>query len=530
MLSPNQVGEARPGAPGAFESLRRVMRNLEAPHIYEEALRRGEGRVARGGALAVETGAHTGRAAQDKFIVRDAVTETTVWWPSCRSLSPEHFDRLMRDMLAHARSLELFAQDLSCCAHPPRRLPVRVYTEYAWHSLFIRNLLRREEEGDRKRQFIVLDLPSFRAGPARHGCRSETVIALDFRRGIALIGGTRYAGEIKKAIFSYLSFLLPAQGVMPMHCSANVGAGGSALFFGLSGTGKTTLSAEPSRRLIGDDEHGWDESGVFNLEGGCYAKAIRLSRDDEPQIFAAAQRFGAIMENVALDPATRRPDFDDDSLTENTRVAYPLGFIPNAAEGCADHPKNIVMLTCDAFGVLPPIAKLSAAQAVYHFLSGYTARVAGTEEGIKEPLATFSTCFGAPFMPRRPWEYAALLRERIERHGVGCWLLNTGWSGGAVGVGRHMPHDLTRRLLRAALDGSLAESAFRVDPRFGLAAPISAPAVAPDMLDPARAWAVKREFVETADRLVEMFRQNFAAFAPFVERDVADAQPRRLSG
>jgi phosphoenolpyruvate carboxykinase (ATP) len=373
----------------------------------------------------------------------------------------------------------------------------------------------------------IIDLPSFRADPKRHGCRSETVIAVDFTRNIVLIGASSYAGEMKKSVFGYLNFVLPAEKVMPMHCSANVGKGGdSALFFGLSGTGKTTLSADPNRTLLGDDEHGWSREGIFNFEGGCYAKAIRLSREAEPEIYATTERFGSIMENVVLDPLTRLPDFDDDSKTENTRVAYPLDFIPNASPtGRAGHPKNIVMLTADAFGVMPPIAKLDASQAMYHFLSGYTAKVAGTEKGVTEPQATFSTCFGAPFMPRHPSVYGNMLRDLIARHHVDCWLVNTGWTGGKFGTGRRMPIRVTRRLLAAALDGSLNRASFRTDPYFGLAVPSSVPGVEPHILNPVKTWQSKSEFAETAKRLVNMFRENFVKFEPHVDAEVKEAAP-----
>ncbi|MBI1867539.1 MAG: phosphoenolpyruvate carboxykinase [Methylocystis sp.] len=515
-----------------LESLKNVSYNLEAPPLYEEALRRGEVVIARGGPLVAETGAHTGRSPNDKFIVRDALTDASIWWDNSGAMTPESFDKLYADMLAHAKKLNLFAQDLYGGADPSHRLKVRVFTEYAWHSLFIRNLLIRPQRSELESfvaDLTIVDLPSFRADPARHGCRSETVIAIDFSRKLVLIGGTSYAGEIKKAVFTYLNYVLPAKRVLPMHCSANADTdkgGGAALFFGLSGTGKTTLSADASRCLIGDDEHGWGEEGIFNFEGGCYAKAIKLSREAEPEIFATSERFGSIMENVVLDPVTRAPDFDDDSKTENTRIAYPLDFIANAsATGRAGHPTSIVMLTCDAFGVLPPISKLDPAQAMYHFLSGYTAKVAGTEKGVSEPQATFSTCFGAPFMPRHPSEYGNLLRELIALHGVDCWLLNTGWSGGKYGVGRRMPIRLTRALLRAALNGSLAKTKFRADPSFGLLAPQSAPGIESDLLDPIKTWASKEEFAETAKKLVGMFRKNFVKFEPFVDRAVMGAQP-----
>jgi phosphoenolpyruvate carboxykinase (ATP) len=513
-----------------FRNLGNVYYNLTAPALYELSLRRNEAALADGGALVAITGAHTGRSAKDKFVVRDETTEDTVWWDNNGAIGPEHFDALLADFLAHAEGKDLFVQDLYGGADPAHRVKTRVVTEYAWHSLFIRNLLIRPSAEDvlsGEAELTIVDLPSFRADPTRHGCRTETIIAVNFARKIVLIGGTSYAGEIKKSVFTYLNYVLPVEGVMPMHCSANVGDGhDSAIFFGLSGTGKTTLSADSSRTLIGDDEHGWSKEGVFNFEGGCYAKAIKLSREAEPEIYATTERFGTVMENVVLDPETRVPDFDDASLTENTRVAYPLDFIPNASTtGRAGHPKNIVLLTCDAFGVLPPIAKLDASQAMYHFLSGYTAKVAGTEKGVTEPSATFSTCFGAPFMPRHPSEYGNLLRHLIDEHHVACWLVNTGWTGGKYGVGRRMPIRVTRRLLAAALDGSLNKAEFRTDPWFGLAVPTGAPGVEPHILDPVKTWASTAEFAETAQKLVKLFRDNFVTFEPHVDVKVRDAAP-----
>ena len=504
--------------------------NLEAPALYEEALARREAVIAKGGALVAETGAHTGRSPKDKFVVRDALTENTVWWDNNAAMTPQAFDLFHADMLAHTAGKSLFAQDLYGGADPANRVNVRVVTEYAWHSLFIRNLLIRPSADEVMRfvaEMTIIDLPSFKVDPARYGVRSPTLIACNFSKKIVLIAGTSYAGEMKKSVFTYLNFVLPAAGVMPMHCSANAGPQGDvAVFFGLSGTGKTTLSADASRTLIGDDEHGWSRDGVFNFEGGCYAKAVKLSREAEPEIYATTERFGSIMENVVLDPRTRAPDFDDTSRTENTRVAYPLDFIPNASvSGRAGHPKNIVMLTCDAFGVLPPIAKLDGSQAMYHFLSGYTAKVAGTEKGVTDPTATFSTCFGAPFMPRHPSEYGNLLRELIARHHVDCWLVNTGWTGGKPGVGRRMPIRVTRRLLAAALDGSLNSAAFRTDPWFGLAVPTAVPGVEPHLLNPVSTWKSKAEFAETAKKLVTMFRENFVKFEPHVDAQVKAAAP-----
>lgn len=513
-----------------FKGLKAVYWNLEAPVIYEESLRRGESQLARGGALVADTGTHTGRSPKDKFTVRDALTENTVWWDNNNAMEPAKFEALLADFIKHAEGKELFAQDLYGGADPAHRVKARVFTELAWHSLFIRNLLIRpaaEEIASYVPEMTIVDLPSFRADPARHGCRSETVIAIDFTRKIVLIGGSAYAGEMKKSVFTYLNYVLPTKGVVPMHCSANVGdKDDSAIFFGLSGTGKTTLSADPNRTLIGDDEHGWSKDGIFNFEGGCYAKTIRLSAEAEPQIHAASLRFGTVLENVVLDPLTHEVDFDDESKTENTRSAYPLDFIPNASRtGRAGIPKNIVMLTADAFGVMPPIAKLTPAEAMYHFLSGYTAKVAGTERGLVGVQPEFSTCFGSPFLPRHPSEYANLLRDFIAKHHVDCWLVNTGWTGGKYGVGRRMPIRVTRRLLSAALDGSLNRADFRRDPYFGFAVPTSVPGVEPHILYPVKTWQDKAEFAETAKSLVGMFAKNFARFEAHVDDAVKAAAP-----
>ncbi len=515
-----------------LRKLKAVHWNLETPRLYEEALARGEAKLARGGALVATTGNQTGRSPKDKFVVRDASTENEVWWENNGAITPEQFDTLLKDFLSHAEGRELFAQDLYGGADPAHRVQARVFTEFAWHSLFIRNLLIRPDREALSAyvpDLTIIDLPSFEAQPHRHGCRSKTVIAMDFSRKIVLIGGTAYAGEMKKSVFTYLNYRLPGAGVMPMHCSANVGLdaeGGSALFFGLSGTGKTTLSNDSSRMLLGDDEHGWSKDGIFNFEGGCYAKTIRLSRNAEPEIYATTERFGTVMENVVIDPETRVPDFDDASLTENTRCAYPLDFIANASTtGRAGHPKNIVMLTCDAFGVMPPIAKLTGAEAMYHFLSGYTAKVAGTERGLTGPEATFSTCFGAPFMPRHPSVYGNLLRDLIAHHEADCWLVNTGWTGGGVGTGRRMPIRVTRRLLAAALDGTLSKGQFRRDPFFGFAVPTSVPGVEQHVLSPVDTWNNKAAFAETATRLVSMFQENFKRFAAHVDADVRAAEP-----
>ena len=503
--------------------------NLAEAELYDAALGRGEAVKTAHGALRALTGQHTGRSAKDKFVVRDGETAERIWWDNNKPLSPEHFELLRKDMLAHAAGLDLYVQDLVGGADAENALPTRVVTELAWHSLFIRNLLIRPERETLSGfmpKLTIIDLPSFKADPARHGCRSETVIACDLTNGLVLIAGTSYAGEMKKSVFTVLNYLLPEKGVMPMHCSANVGpAGDAAVFFGLSGTGKTTLSADPNRTLIGDDEHGWGESGIFNFEGGCYAKTIRLSAEAEPEIYATTQRFGTVLENVVLD-ANGVPDFDDGSLTENTRCAYPLHFIPNASEtGQAGHPKTIIMLTADAFGVLPPIARLTPDQAMYHFLSGYTAKVAGTEKGVTEPEATFSTCFGAPFMPRHPTEYGNLLKDLIARHGVTCWLVNTGWTGGAYGDGRRMPIKATRALLAAALDGSLNDALFRRDDNFGFEVPVCVPGVDTKILDPRSTWSNGVAYDRQAAKLVDMFVTNFAKFEDHVDGTIRDAAP-----
>lgn len=508
----------------------KVFYNLDAPALTEESLKRGEAHLTAHGALLVTTGQHTGRSPKDKFIVRDDLTEDNVWWDNNKPLSPAHFEILYQDMLRHAENLDLFVQDLRGGADPENELPVRVVTEYAWHSLFIRNLLIRPERSELAAflpKMTIIDLPSFKADPARHGCRSETVIAMDMKRMIVLIGGSEYGGEMKKSVFTALNYILPERNVMPMHCSANVGPKDDvAIFFGLSGTGKTTLSADPARTLLGDDEHGWGEHGVFNFEGGCYAKTIRLSAEAEPEIYATTRRFGTVLENVVLDE-NREPDYDDDSLTENTRCAYPLDFIPNASEtGRAGQPKNIIMLTADAFGVMPPIARLTPAQAMYHFLSGYTAKVAGTERGVTEPEATFSTCFGAPFMPRHPSVYGNLLRDLISQHNVDCWLVNTGWTGGAYGIGNRMPISVTRALLSAALDGSLKDVEFREDPNFGFAVPVAVPGVDSGFLNPRNTWADKAAYDAQATRLATMFIENFDKFTQYVETDVLSAAPQ----
>jgi len=437
--------------------LGRVWYNLIEPALVNAAVERKEGQLGLGGAFLVATGAHTGRSPKDKHVVRTASVEDQILWGNNAAQAPEAFDRLYADMLTHLQGRDVFVQDLYAGADPAHRLDVRVVTELAWHALFIRHLLRRPEASELdgfSPDWTLINCPSFTADPARHGCRSGTVITFNFDRKLILIAGTAYAGENKKAVFTLLNYILPEKGIMPMHCSANHAPGNpvdTAVFFGLSGTGKTTLSADPSRVLIGDDEHGWSDRGSFNFEGGCYAKVINLSAEAEPEIYGTTHRFGTVVENTVFDPETLEIDFADDSLTANTRCAYPLDYISNAsATGLGGHPKHVVMLTCDAFGVLPPIARLSPAQAMYHFLSGFTSKVAGTERGVTEPQPTFSTCFGAPFMPRRPEVYGKLLAAKIAKHGASCWLVNTGWTGGAYGEGKRMPIRATRALLAAA--------------------------------------------------------------------------------
>ncbi|HIF08463.1 MAG TPA: phosphoenolpyruvate carboxykinase [Sneathiellales bacterium] len=505
--------------------------NLGDAALYEQAILRGEGEVDNG-PLVVLTGQHTGRSANDKFVVKEPSSENDIWWGVVnKPISVDKFDGLHRKMLAYMQGRELFVQDSFAGANRDHCLPVRVVTETAWHSLFTRHMLIQpsgEELSDFEPQFTILHAPGFQASPELDGTRSEVFVVVNFGARMVLIGGTSYAGEIKKSVFSILNYLLPAKQIMPMHCSINLGeAGDSAIFFGLSGTGKTTLSADPARTLIGDDEHGWGEDGVFNFEGGCYAKMIRLSAEAEPEIYATTQRFGTVLENVVLDPNTHKLDLDDASLTENTRGAYPLSFIPNASEaGIAGHPKNIIMLTADAFGVLPPIARLTPEQAMYHFLSGYTAKLAGTEKGLgNEPQATFSTCFGAPFMPRHPSVYGNMLRDLVAEHDVKCWLVNTGWTGGVYGVGHRMPIKITRALLHGALDGTLDKIEKRTDPNFGFAVPVSCEGVPTDVLNPRDTWVDKSAFDDQARDLVGRFKDNFVQFEGHVDEKVVAAAP-----
>ncbi len=515
-----------------IQNVNAVYWNLSTPLLYEEAIRRREARLAHLGPLVVRTGQHTGRSPNDKFIVKEPSSIDKVWWGKVnKAIAPEQFEILKKRMLAYLQGKDLFVQDCFAGADTQYRLPIRVITETAWHSLFARDMFIQatpEERATHKPEFIVINAPNFHADPEIDGTRSEVFIALNFAQKTVLIGGTQYAGEIKKSIFTVLNYLLPQQHVLSMHCSANIGPkGDAAVFFGLSGTGKTTLSADPDRTLIGDDEHGWSDRGVFNFEGGCYAKVIKLSSTAEPEIYETTRRFGTILENVAFDSATGRLDLDDDSLTENTRAAYPISHIPNAArDGLGGHPTNIIMLTADAFGVLPPIAKLTPAQAMYHFLSGYTAKVAGTEKGVTEPTATFSTCFGAPFMVLSPTVYANLLGEKIATHKVNVWLVNTGWSGGPYGVGQRMKIAHTRAIVHAALNGALNDVPTTPDPIFGVAVPAACPDVPPEVLNPRNTWADKAAYDAQAHKLAGMFIENFKTFEEDVSPDVREAGPR----
>ncbi|MBK5946895.1 phosphoenolpyruvate carboxykinase (ATP) [Rhodobacter veldkampii DSM 11550] len=507
-----------------------VYYNLIEPALVEAAVKRGEGTLGKGGAFYCSTGKHTGRSPKDKFVVRTPEVEETIWWENNTPMAPAAFDQLHADMLAHMAGRDFYVSDLYAGADPEHRLDVRVVTEMAWHALFSRHLLRRPGRAELDGffpEFTIINCPSFKADPARHGCRTETVIALNFQKKLILIGNTAYAGEIKKSVFTLLNYILPGKGIMAMHCSANhaIGdTGDTAIFFGLSGTGKTTLSADSSRVLIGDDEHGWSDKGTFNFEGGCYAKTINLSAEAEPEIYATTSKFATVVENMVFDAETLDLDFADTSLTENTRCAYPLPYISNASESSlGGHPRNVIMLTCDAYGVLPPISRLTPAQAMYHFLSGFTAKTPGTEVGVVEPIPTFSTCFGAPFMPRRPEVYGNLLRKKIANHGSTCWLVNTGWTGGAYGIGKRMPIKATRALLTAALDGSLNDATFRKDSNFGFEVPVTVPGVDTTLLDPRATWADTAAYDAQARKLVEMFAKNFAQYLPFIDDDVKAA-------
>ncbi len=505
----------------------KVHYNLTAPVLVEHAVRKGEGTLAASGALRVATGKYTGRSPNDKFVVDSAQTHDVIDWANNKPFTAEKFAKLYERMLAYAESRELYVFDGFAGAGGDR-LAVRVINEFAWQNLFIHQLLVRPDAppANPKPDFTIICLPGFKAEPARDGTNSEAFIILDFSARLVLIGGTHYAGEMKKSVFTYMNYMMPRKGILSMHCSANVGVkGDTALFFGLSGTGKTTLSADPGRQLIGDDEHCWWDGGIFNVEGGCYAKCIKLSHETEPQIWEAI-RFGAVLENVVLDEASRVPDYDSEAITENTRAAYPVDFIPGAViPGVGDHPRTIVFLTADAFGVLPPVAKLNSEQAMYHFLSGYTSKLAGTERGITAPEATFSSCFGAPFLPLSPLAYAKLLGERLAKHGTRVFLINTGWSGGPYGVGKRMSLKYTRAIVTAAIEGELDEVGYELDPVFNIHVPVMCPGVPQEVLRPRQTWADKAAYDKTAADLAQRFVKNFVKFGKDVPASVVAAGP-----
>ena len=525
------------GDRGTLEAAR-LSWHLSVAELYERAIENGEAIISKEGPLVAETGAYTGRSPNDRFVVDEPHTTADIWWGSVnRPIAEARFDRLFDKVVDYARDKSLFVFEGYAGADPQFRIPIRVVTERAWHSIFSRNMFVREEDPRKFEHFQpqahVIDLPGLVADPETDGTSSSAFILLHLTERLVLIGGTEYAGEIKKSIFSLMKYWLPKQDALSMHCSANYGSGRDdvALFFGLSGTGKTTLSADTSRTLIGDDEHGWSDRGVFNIEGGCYAKVIRLREDSEPEIYATTRRFGTILENVVVDPETRELDLDCDSRTENTRSSYPITQISNAdLSGVAGHPKTVVFLTCDAFGVLPPISRLDEEQAMYHFLSGYTAKVAGTERGVTEPTAAFSTCFAAPFMPLRPAVYAKMLGEKIGCHGAAVWLINTGWTGGPHGVGERIPLVHTRRMVRAALSGELDEAPMRTDPVFCLAVPMRIDGVPDKILDPRSTWASSEEYDTRAAQLAEMFRENFEQFAEDAGDKIRSAGPALVAG
>ncbi|GIK64093.1 MAG: phosphoenolpyruvate carboxykinase [ATP] 1 [Chloroflexota bacterium] len=514
-----------------FEEKRRVYWNLNPAEFYEHALRNGEGILTDAGALRVLTGQFTGRSPKDKYIVDEPEVHEDIWWGNNQAVTPEVFDRLYERLRHYLLEKELYVVDAFAGTDVKCRLPIRIISEAAYHGLFSWNMFvrpTREELAVHEPAFTVLAAPNLGAKPEEDGTRTPTFIGISFSRRMIIILGTLYSGEVKKGIFTVMNYLMPNLGIMPMHCSANIGpAGDTAVFFGLSGTGKTTLSADSSRTLIGDDEHGWSDDGIFNFEGGCYAKTIKLSAEKEPEIYATTQRFGTILENVPLDPRDRRPDFNDDSLTENTRCSYPIDFIPNASEtGLGGHPENIIFLTADAFGVLPPVSKLTPEQAMYHFISGYTAKVAGTERGVTEPSATFSACFGAPFMPLHPTVYAELLAEKIREHGSNVWLINTGWSGGPYGVGSRIDLPYTRRMIHAALEGELDKAEFVEEPFFGLHIPKSIQGVPSKVLNPRDTWPDPAAYDAKARELAAMFRKNFEKFADRASEAVKNAGPK----
>ena len=531
----NRGSRSRPGLEAhGIRHIGNAWWNLSTPELYEHAVQRHEGLVAHLGPLVVRTGQYTGRSPKDRYVVREPSSEGDVWWGEVNlPFAPERYDSLRARLTAYYQGRDLYVQDCYVGADPAYRLPIRVVTETAWHNLFARNMFIQirdpEELAAHEPEFTLLHAPSFTASPEEDGTNSEAFILIHFGKKEVIIGGTAYAGEVKKSMFTIMNFLLPRRGVMTMHCSANYGEDPNdvALFFGLSGTGKTTLSADPRRTLIGDDEHGWSDEGVFNFEGGCYAKVIRLSPQGEPEIYETTRRFGTILENVAIDPHSRRLDLDSDSFTENTRASYPISHIPNATRGGrGGHPKHVVMLTADAFGVLPPVARLTPDQSMYHFLSGYTAKVAGTERGVTEPKATFSACFGAPFMALRPSVYAGLLGKKAEERNVKLWLVNTGWSGGPYGIGQRMKLAHTRAMVDAILDGTLAQVATREDPVFGLQVPESCPEVPPEVLNPRSTWADGDAYDAQARKLAGMFTENFKKFEERVSEGVRKAGPK----
>jgi len=520
-----------------LKRLEKVFWNLPTPALYEEAIFRNEGHMTFGGPLLVTTGVHTSRAANDKYIVREYSTEDKIDWGEYnRPMNPDKFNSMLSRLQGYLQGEEVFVQDCYVGADPEYRMAIRIITDRAWQSLFARNMFikikSREELQKHIPEFTLIASPSFKADPRIDGTNSETAICCNFAEKTAIVAGSSYGGEVKKTIFTVMNFLLPLKGVMAMHCSANVGKEKDvALFFGLSGTGKTTLSADPNRNLIGDDEHGWSDRGVFNFEGGCYAKVIRLSSENEPEIYETTRRFGTVLENVVHDPGSRRIDLDDDILTENTRASYPISFVPNALkDGVAySHPKNVIFLTCDASGVMPPIARLDMDQAIYHFISGYTSKIAGTEAGLGiEPQITFSACFGAPFMVHHPFYYANLLRQKMEKHGSRCWLVNTGWVGGKFGVGKRISIRHTRNLLNAALEGKLEEVEFRKDKLFGFEVPKFCPNVPEDVLEPSNAWGNKEDYWRKYDALSSLYIENFKLFKSGVPQEVVNSGPRRL--
>ena len=524
----------RPAALDLGIDINPARHNLNTAQLVEEAIRNNEGSLAAEGPLVVSTGQYTGRSPKDKFVVEEPSSQDKIWWGTVNQPLPEEkFDALRARLTNYVRDngLKLYVQDVFVGADPSYRLKVRIYTQFAWSNLFARNLFIRPTEAERagfQPDFVVVDVPSFHANPDMEGTRTETFIALNLAQKLVLIGGTEYGGEIKKSMFTVMNYVLPVNGVLSMHCSANIGrSGDTALFFGLSGTGKTTLSADPNRTLIGDDEHGWSDTGVFNFEGGCYAKVIKLSQKAEPDIWAASHRFGTLLENVVIDPTTRELNLESADKTENTRSAYPIHFIPNASPtGTGAHPKNIMMLTADAFGVMPPIARLTPEQAMYYFLSGYTAKLAGTERGVTEPEPNFSACFGSPFLPLPPMTYARLLGDKIRQHGADVWLVNTGWSGGPYGTGKRMSISHTRAMVSAALDGSLAQIPTVTDPIFGLQVPTSCPGVPSEVLMPRNTWTDKDAYDRAAHNLAQRFKANFDKFADQVTEEVRNAGPR----